>query len=74
LALQAWRKKPGAEPQLLSLEQQRAELTTVEVLRLLGLSSEEVHVLPQHCQLIILGQKRSLGLLLEKEVEQIFCP
>ncbi len=33
LALQAWRKKPGAEPQLLSLEQQRAELTTVEVLR-----------------------------------------
>jgi hypothetical protein len=31
-----------------------------------------VHVPPQHCQLIILGQKRSLGLLLEKEVEQIF--
>ena len=38
MALQAWRKKPGAEPQLLSLEhvrhaQQRAELKMAEVLR-----------------------------------------
>ena len=38
MALQAWRKKPGAEPQLLSLEhvrreQQRAELKMAEVAR-----------------------------------------